>query len=67
MYLNSAGDVGEPGDKGPVGKAIEGPAGDQGDPGMYSLPQSDTLSMQLVNEKQLINNLLPCCVTTIKY
>lgn len=37
MYLNPAGDVGEPGDKGPVGKAIEGPAGDQGDPGMYSL------------------------------
>ncbi len=48
MYVNSAGDVGESGDKGPVGKAIEGPAGDQGDPGMYSLfisaPQSHIIN-----------------------
>lgn len=33
VYVICAGDVGEPGDKGPVGKAIEGPVGDQGEPG----------------------------------
>lgn len=30
-----AGDVGEQGDKGPVGRAIEGPTGDQGEPGVF--------------------------------
>lgn len=32
--VSSTGDLGEQGDKGPIGKAIEGRIGDQGDQGM---------------------------------
>ena len=31
------GDVGEQGDKGPIGKAVDGPVGDQGHQGMHCI------------------------------
>lgn len=44
------GDFGEQGDKGPVGKAIDGPVGDQGEPGTTDIVSTLTtiISKQFV-------------------
>ncbi len=41
----TTGDVGEQGDKGSIGKAIDGPTGDQGHQGMWSYSEHFSHSM----------------------